>query len=68
MARLTPTDKEALRELSRRGWVQSAAEKAPASPPRSPTSIRAYCRWVALLGRLPHPPKPVRFTGSHWKI
>lgn len=60
MAKLTEMDKQALRELSQRGWKQSAEELRPAIDPVHPASIEALCRWAALLSKQPANAKPVR--------
>lgn len=60
MARLTEQEKEELLRVSRLAPL-------PALPP--PTlPLADYLRLLELLGRRPHPAKPVRFIGSHWKL
>ena len=60
MARLSEQEKESFLQFAR-------GPKLPAQvPPILP--IADYLRFIASLARLPHPSKPVRFAGSHWKL
>ena len=68
MARLTTADKIAFKELSRRGWKQSEEERSPLFVRPSIEANERYCRWVTGIAKVLPANKPVRFTGSHWKL
>jgi hypothetical protein len=68
MARLTETDKAALRELSEKGWIQSEEERSPVFVEATPQENQRYCRWVTELSKLLPTEKPVRFIGSDWRL
>jgi hypothetical protein len=60
MARLTEEEKSAFVALAR---------SAPLPHQRPPVlPIAEYLRLISNLAKLPHPPKPVRFSGQHWKL
>lgn len=60
MARLTPAEKQALREFSR---------GKPLHQPALPTiSITDYLHVLSNLPESLRPPKPVRFSGDSWKL
>lgn len=60
MAGLTDQEKAEMLRVSR------LAPLSTLPPPILP--LADYLRLIAELSRLPHPPKPVRFNGSHWKL
>lgn len=68
MARLSDTDRAALRELTARGWVQSPAERSPALVAPRLEARERYCRWASAAARFYRGSKPVRFVGEHWKL
>jgi len=46
MAKLTETDKAAFRELTKRGWEQSAEERSPRIVEPTLEARTRYVRWV----------------------
>lgn len=60
MARLTPDEKQALREFARGKPLRQPA--LPAIP------IMDYLQVLSSLPESLRPPKPVRFTGNSWKL
>lgn len=68
MNRLTKHDREAFRELTERGWVQSPEERSPRFAEDTPEARERYCHWAADAARFFKGKKPVRFTGSQWKL
>ena len=60
MAKLTEEEKSVFLELAR------GAPLPQQRPPDLP--ISDYLRLIGDLAKLPHPPKPVRFSGQHWKL
>ncbi|MCX6864680.1 MAG: hypothetical protein NTV46_00420 [Verrucomicrobia bacterium] len=60
MARLSEQEKASFLQFAR------GAPLPPQRPPVLP--IAEYLRLISNLAKLPHPPKPVRFTGRHWKL
>jgi hypothetical protein len=60
MARLTEEEKSAFLALARS--VPLPHQRPPILP------IADYLRLISHLAQLPHPPKPVRFSGQHWKL
>jgi hypothetical protein len=68
MNRLTPDDRAAFRELTERSWVQSPEERSPRVVEDTPEARERYCRWATDAARFFKGQKPVRFTGSHWKL
>jgi hypothetical protein len=60
MAKLTEEEKSAFLEFAR------GARLPQQHPPN--LSIADYLRLIGELAKLPHPPKPVRFSGKHWKL
>jgi len=60
MARLSEAEKALFLQFAR---------SAPLPPQRPPVlPIAEYLRRISSLAKLPHAPKPVRFTGRHWKL
>jgi hypothetical protein len=60
MARLSPSEKQALLDFAR----QPPLRQPP--PPAIP-----FADYLRILSNLPHslrPDKPVRFIGTHWKL
>ena len=60
MARLSPSEKQALREF---------ADQPPLRQP--PVPVKPIMDYLQAISNLPaslRPPKPVRFTGDHWKL
>ncbi len=57
-----------LSEEEKASFLQFAS--GPQLPPQMPPVLPMadYLRFLANLAKLPHPPKPVRFNGSHWKL
>ncbi len=68
MERLTRNDREAFRELTKRGWIQSPEERSPRFVEDSPAAREAYCHWATEASRFFKGAKPVRFHGSQWKL
>jgi hypothetical protein len=68
MARLTETDRAALRELTERGFVQSAAERSPAVVAQTLDARERYCRWATAAAKFFKGAKPVRFVGDSWRL
>jgi phage terminase large subunit-like protein len=68
MARLTTADKVALKALAKKGWIQSAEERSPLFVEPTLEANERYCRWVAGVSKVVPAEKPVRFTGSDWKL
>ncbi len=64
MARLTPAEKAAL--LAGTRPLGSTRPAAPAPPPK--LSPREYLDFATQASRLVTTPKPVRFTGEHWRL
>jgi hypothetical protein len=60
MARLTENEKTELLRLAR---ILPLPRQRPPTVP-----MFEYLLLVSELTKLPHPPKPVRFSGSHWKL
>ena len=60
MARLPEQEKAAFLQFVR------GAPLPPQRPPVLP--LADYLRLITSLAKLPHAPKPVRFTGHHWKL
>jgi hypothetical protein len=60
MAKLTEKEKSAFLEFAR------CAALPQQRPPILP--FTEYLRLLGDLAKLPHPPKPVRFSGQHWKL
>jgi hypothetical protein len=57
-----------LSEEEKASFLQFA--RGPKLPGQAPPILPMadYLRLLANLTKLPHPPKPVRFSGSHWKL
>lgn len=68
MARLTETDRAALRELTARGFAQSAAERNPAVVAQTMEARERYCRWATAATKFFKGRKPVRFVGHNWRL
>lgn len=68
MERLTRSDRDAFRELTERGWVQSPQERSPRFAEDSPAAREAYCRWATEASRFFKGKKPIRFTGTQWRL
>ena len=68
MARLTQTDKDALRNLSQIGWVQKEEERSPVFVDPTVENNQRYCRWITEVSKLLPQNKPVRFNGKAWKL
>lgn len=68
MARLTETDRAALRALTGRGFVQSAAERSPAVVAQTMEARERYCRWATVAAKFFKGAKPVRFVGDNWRL
>jgi hypothetical protein len=60
MARLTESEKASFLQFA------CGAPLPPQRPPVLP--IAQYLRLISGIAKLPHPPKPVRFSGRHWKL
>jgi len=60
MAKLSEAEKAMFRQFAR------GAPLPPQRPPVLP--IADYLHLISSLAKLPHAPKPVRFTGLHWKL
>ena len=60
MARLTPDEKQALRDF--------ASQPPLPQPPPLVLPVMDYLRTISRLPGSFRPPKPVRFTGQHWKL
>ncbi|MBJ7396884.1 MAG: hypothetical protein JHC76_12670 [Akkermansiaceae bacterium] len=60
MARLTENEKTELLRLARS--LPLPRQRPPIVP------MSEYLLLVSELAKLAHPPKPVGFTGSHWKL
>ena len=68
MARLSETDREALRALSARGWRQGPEERSPRVVAPTTEARERYCRWASEAAEFFKGVKPVRFDGSSWKL
>ena len=60
MARLSEAEKALFLQFARGAPLPS--QRPPVMP------IADYLRLISSLAKLPHAPKPVRFTGRHWKL
>ncbi|MEX1115005.1 MAG: hypothetical protein WEB53_07130 [Akkermansiaceae bacterium] len=60
MAKLTENEKAELLRLARS--LPLPRQRPPIVP------MSEYLHLVSELAKLAHSPKPVRFTGSHWKL
>jgi hypothetical protein len=60
MARLSEEEKSAFLALARSTPLPH--QRPPVLP------IAEYLRLISDFAKLPHPPKPVRFSGRHWKL
>jgi hypothetical protein len=60
MARLTENEKS---EFLRLAHSQTLPRQRPPVVP-----ISGYLSFVSNLAKWSQPPKPIRFTGSHWKL
>lgn len=68
MARLTDSDKKSFKELTQRGWLQSAEERSPVFVVPSIKNNEAYCHWISNLSKISPTNKVVRFVGTDWKL
>ena len=68
MARLTETDKAAIKELSKDGWIQSPEERSPVFVEPTTRNNAAYCQWATELSKWIKADRPVRFTGANWRL
>jgi hypothetical protein len=68
MARLTETDKKALREVNHSGWIQCAEERSPVIVEPTPENNWRYCKWLSQLPDLPQAAHPEQPTGSNWLL
>lgn len=68
MTRLSEADHAALRRSTETGWVEAAAHRSPAIVKPTIQAREQYCRWAAAAARFFRGDKPVRFSGSHWKL
>lgn len=66
MARLSESDKAALREGDR--WAEPAERRSPRVLESTPQARTRYCRWDAEAAKFHQGRKPVRFTGKQWKL
>jgi hypothetical protein len=60
MARLSPSEKQALLEFARQPPLRQ--------PPPPAIPFADYLRAISKLPPSLRPEKPVRFTGNHWKL
>ena len=68
MTRLTEADRAAFRRLTATRWAQPPAQQSPAIVAPTTEARERYCRWAAAATRLFRGEKPVRFSGSNWKL
>jgi hypothetical protein len=68
MARLNEADKAAFKRLASDGWVESPDERSPVFVEPTARNNAAYCQWVSGLSKWIKAERPVRFTGSNWKL
>lgn len=68
MVRLSEADRRAFRELTARGWRQAIDERSPQVVAPNSEARERYCRWASEASKFFKGDKPVRFTGSNWKL
>jgi hypothetical protein len=52
-----------------RAQIKEAVERRPSRPPPlRVVSPRSYIEFATFAARFNRSPKPVRFTGDHWKL
>ena len=68
MARLTENEKKALLELTNKGWMQSAVERSPLFVDPTPEANEKFCKWASQVSAKTSSVRPVRFSGSNWKL
>lgn len=57
-----------LSEAARQSLKAAAAEKPWENPPAPPLPLMEYLAKISNLPPSLFPPKPVNFTGKHWKL
>jgi hypothetical protein len=68
MARLSETDRDQFKALTRSKWRQSPEEVSPAQVAPTLEARHRYCLWAAEAARFYKGTKPVRFVGTQWKL